>query len=248
MDDSTNPTAGTSIGGAFASTHWSVVLLAGQRDDTEVRAALEQLCRTYWPPLYTFVRRRGHSREDAQDLTQEFFARLLGMNYLQSVDRERGRFRSFLLASLKHFLANEWDRVRAQKRGGKCAFISLEAEDEEERRLLEPAHDDTPERAFEQRWALAVLDRALTSLRDEFKADGKLAHFGALKAYLSSDAREGYHDMAAKLGMLPGAVAVTVHRMRRRYRECVRAEVANTVGSPTELDEEMQYLLSVLAG
>lgn len=237
----------TSSAGVFATTHWSVISLARRPGSADTREALEKLCRAYWPPLYTFVRRQGCSREDAQDLTQEFFARLLEKNYLGAVDQAKGRFRSFMLASLKHFLANEWDRARAEKRGGKCTFISLEAEDEEERRLLEPALNDTPERAFEQRWALAVLDGAFASLREEFKGAGKLAQFEALKTYLSSEASEGYDAAAACLEMTPGAVAVTVHRMRRRYRECVRSEVAHTVDSPAELEEEMQCLLSVLA-
>ena len=209
--------------------------------------ALEKLCRAYWYPLYCHVRRRGLSPFDAQDVTQEFFCRLIGCNSLKSVDRSRGSFRSFLLASVNHLLANEWDKAHTLKRGGGRQIISLDAAEAEGRFIQEPAAHDAPEKAFDRRWALTLLDRALASLRAEFAAAGKLVQFDRLKIYLSDVAGEGdYAALAGPLGMEPGGVAVAVHRLRLRYREIVRAEIAQTVATEAELKEEMRHLLSIL--
>jgi RNA polymerase sigma-70 factor (ECF subfamily) len=233
----------------FTTTHWSVVLMAGRGPAPGADAALERLCRTYWYPLYAYVRRRGNGPEDAQDLTQEFFARLLERNYLGEVGPEKGKFRSFLLAALNHFLANEYDRARALKRGGGKAPISLDAETAEGLFLLEPATNLTPEKIFEKRWATTLLDQAFRRLRDDYTRTGKEEMFSELKAFLTEGAASGdYAPVAARLRIPPGAVAVAVHRLRQRYRELVRAEVADTVASPGEMEAEMRHLFAVLAG
>ena len=238
----------TAVGtGHFSNTHWSVVLLAGQTPSPQVQEALEKLCRTYWYPLYAYVRRQGHGVADAEDLTQEFFSRLLGKNYLASVHPAKGKFRSFLLASLKHFLANEWDRVKAEKRGGRHVFISLDDHTAEDRYSLEPASEANPEIVFEKRWALTVLDQALAQLKDHYTAAGKAGQFEELRKFLSSEATEGAYDpIAARLQMAPGAVAVAVHRLRQHYGELLRAEIAQTVSTPAEIDEEMRHLFNVI--
>jgi len=233
----------------FVTTRWSQVVAAGRpTDSTHARAALEQLCQTYWYPLYAFVRRQGHAPHDAQDLTQEFFARLLERNALGAADRERGRFRSFLLATLKNFLRDEWDKLRAQKRGGGQNLISLDAGDAESRYALEPVNTLTADRIFERRWAMLLLDRAVERLRTEHQAAGKLAQFEALKASLAG-ARESqpYSELAAQLGQSEGAVKVAVHRLRQRYREVIRAEIAETVASEAEVEAELKHLMAALA-
>jgi RNA polymerase sigma-70 factor (ECF subfamily) len=233
----------------FVTTHWSVVLSARQKDSPQALAALETLCRTYWYPLYAYVRRQGHSPPDAQDLTQEFFARLLQKEYLKAAAREKGRFRTFLIVALKRFLANEWDRVRAQKRGGGQPLLSLDTELAEERYRIEPAEGSTAERVFERRWALTLLDRTMTRLREEFAAAGKVCEFARLKVCLTAERGEiCYGDIAAALGMNEGAARVAVHRLRKRFREVFREEIAHTVSSAGEIDEEVRYLMSVLAG
>ena len=231
----------------FARTHWSLVLLAGQAPSPSAQEALERLCRTYWFPLYAYVRRQGPMPEDAKDLTQAFFARFLAKNYLADVHPARGKFRSFLLASLKHFLANEWDRVKAEKRGGKCEIISLDGDAAETRFLREPAVDTALEYAFEQRWAWTVMEQALTRLKEESAAQGKDGQFQRLGAFLSKEASAGiYAAVAAEMGVSPGAVAVAVHRLRQRYGELLRAEIAQTVASPAEVDEEMHHLFEII--
>ena len=235
--------------GHFVTTRWSQVVAAGRpTDSTHARAALEQLCQTYWYPIYAYVRRHGHAPHDAQDLTQAFFARLLERNALGAADRERGRFRSFLLATLKNFLRDEWDKLRAQKRGGGQAVISLDAGDAESRYALEPADTLTADRIFERRWAMLLLDRALERLRAEHEATGKRAQFEALKASLAG-ARESqpYSELAAKLGLSEGAVKVAVHRLRQRYREVIRTEIAETVASEAEVEAELKHLMAALA-
>ena len=232
----------------FCTTHWSVVLVAGDAASPRASEALEKLCRTYWYPLYAYTRRLSYSPHDAQDLTQGFFARFLEKNFLESVDRRKGKFRSFLLASLNHFLANERDRAHAAKRGGGQCPISLDEQDAEGRYLQELPCDLSPERVFERQWALAVLDRALTRLREEHSASGKSRHFELLKVFLTSDSSAGAYDrVAAQLNVTPGSVAVTVHRMRQRYRELVRTEIADTVASPADIDEEMLSLFAALS-
>ena len=232
---------------SFDTTRWSVVIAAGDRLSPKAQEALETLCRAYWYPLYAYVRRKGFAAADAQDVTQEFFHRLIGKNYLESVDRERGSFRSFLLASMNHLLANEWDKARALKRGGGHKIISLDAEAAEGRLMQEAAADDSPEKAFDRRWALTLLDRSLAQMREEFAAAGKLPQFDALKGFLSNVAGDGdYPALAEKLGMEAGAVAVAVHRLRVRYREMVRAEIAQTVAGEDELKGEMRHLFASL--
>ena len=234
---------------SFTTTHWSVVLSAKNDSSDSARDALEQLCKSYWYPLYAHVRRRGRSAEDAQDLTQEFFARLLEKHYLADVDRAKGRFRSFLLASLNHFLANEWDKARAAKRGGGQIAISLDEVSAENRFRLEPIVEDSPESIFDQQWALELLERALSCLRAEYVAAGKAAEFERLKRFLGHAPADGdYTEMAGELEMTAAAVAVSVHRMRHRYRDRIRAEVAQTVSDSGEVDGEMRHLFAALNG
>jgi RNA polymerase sigma-70 factor (ECF subfamily) len=232
----------------FTATHWSVVLAAGQNSSPDAQAALEKLCSTYWYPLYSYVRRCGHAPEDAQDLTQDFFARLLAKEYLSHADPERGKFRSFLLTSLKRFLVNEWEKSRAQRRGGGQALFSWDANATESRFCAEPAEQTTPEKAFEKRWAVTLLEQVLVRLREEFAAQGKTEQFERLKLLLWGD-KEGqpYAKVAAELGLSEGAFKVAVHRFRQRYRELLREEVAQTVADPAEVDEELRYLISVIS-
>jgi RNA polymerase sigma-70 factor (ECF subfamily) len=232
----------------FEATRWSVVLAAGRGDSTRAAAALEHLCGTYWYPLYAFVRRQGRSPEDAQDLTQAFFARLIAKRDLAGVDRAKGRFRSFLLAALKHFLANEWDKARALKRGGGVHVTSLDVGDAETRYLREPADPETPERVFERRWALTLLDEVLHGLRAEYQARGQGTLFEELKGTLAGGGgAEGHAAAARRLGMNEGAVKVAAHRLRRRYRDRLRAEIATTVDAPSEIDDELRHLFAVLS-
>ncbi len=233
----------------FATTHWSVVLEASRNLTPQSAEALERLCCTYWHPIYAYVRRRGHPAEDAQDLTQEFFAEHLERDFLSHVDPAKGKFRSFLLASLNHFLNKTRTRAKAVKRGGQHLFISLDDPACEKRYLSEPATDLSPEDIFEQRWALAVFDQALIRLRKEFVAAGKTGPFDALKVFLAAENRDGdYATVGAELGMTPNAVAVAVHRLRRRYRDMVREEVAHTVATLEEIDEELRHLFAVIRG
>ena len=233
----------------FVTTHWSVVLSARQKDSPESAAALETLCCTYWYPLYAYVRRQGHSPPDAQDLTQEFFARLLQKDYLKAAAREKGRFRTFLIVALKRFLANEWDRLRAQKRGGGQHPVSLDTELAEERYRIEPAADATADRVFERRWALTLLDRTMTRLREEFAASGRAREFDRLKGCLTAERGEiAYAEIASELEMSEGAARVAVHRLRKRFREVFREEIAQTVSGPEEIEEEVRYLMGALAG
>ena len=241
-------TPGASDAAGFAATRWTLGLAAARGSVTPRAAeAMAELCRVYWYPLYAYVRRRGHDTHEAEDLTQEFFLRLLAKNYLAAVDREKGKFRAFLLASLKHFLANEWDRSQAQKRGGGQTVFPISTLDAENRYRLEPSHDLTPERLFERQWALTVLDQVLTRLQAEFSAEGKQAVFDKLKRFLTGGRESGgYALAAAELGMTEGAAKTAVHRLRRRYRELLRDEIAQTVARPEEIDEEIEYLLSCL--
>ena len=218
----------------------------GAADSQRAHRALEHLCTAYWYPLYAFVRRQGHSPHDAQDLTQEFFARLLARNFLGDADPAKGRFRSFLLGALKHFLSDEWDRARAQKRGGGQPPISLDAESAETRYQLEPADESSAEKIYERRWALALLDQVLKQLRDEFTRDGKEHVFDELKSALTGG-KVPYPEIAARLDVKEGAARTAIHRLRTRYRDIVRAEIAETVASPAEVDAEMQHLFAALS-
>jgi len=233
----------------FATTRWSEVLAAGKGDSRQGHEALAHLCETYWYPLYAFVRRRGLSPEDAQDSTQEFFSRLLAGNWVSDADRAKGRFRTFLLTALSRFLANEWDRARAQKRGGGQAPLSLDTELAEQRYRIEPVEGATAERIFERRWALTLLDRTMTRLREEFGSAGKAEEFNRLKVCLTAERGEiSYAEIAKALGTTEGAARVAVHRLRKRFREIFREEIAHTVSRAEEIEEEVRYLMGVLAG
>jgi RNA polymerase sigma factor (sigma-70 family) len=232
---------------SFNTTRWSMVLMAGKVESAQRTEALEKLCGVYWPPLFAYVRRRGYSEEDAKDLTQEFFASLLRRADLDGVDPARGRFRTFLLPSLGHFLANQWDRARAVKRGGGQRTVSLEEMSDEQWRSVEPRDDLTPDRAFDARWAVVVMKQALTQLRLQMAGQGKADEFETLKPFLTAHPTGGdYVTAAARLGKSSETVAVMVHRLRQRYRECVRAEVSETVSNPLELEQEMRELREVL--
>ena len=231
----------------FATTRWTVVARAWEHDSPEAVEALEWLCRVYWYPLYAYVRRRGHTEDDAKDLTQEFFARLLKHKYLQFVDRNRGRFRSFLLSSLKHFIINEWNKARREKRGGGQQLISLDAEETETRFRAEPADDQSPDKAFDRRWALVLLDRVLDHLRDEYTSVGQAQVFEELKFTLTGEEGEGsYAEIGQRLGITEGNLKQKVYRLRKRYRELLREEIAQTVNIEA-IDEEMRHLFAALS-
>jgi len=232
----------------FATTHWSLVVAAtpDEASETRARKALEELCRAYWYPLYAFVRYRGHSSDDAQDLTQAFFARLIETGGFASADPERGRFRSYLLGMMKHFLANEWHRAQTQKRGGQVQFIEWDALDPETRYAGASKGSDDPEHLFDREWALETIAGALQTLRDEMAKAGKSEQFDALKGSLTGEDALCREEIAARLGMSEGAVKVAVHRLRRRYRVLLRTAIAETVSNEADLDDEMRYLVAVL--
>jgi RNA polymerase sigma factor (sigma-70 family) len=233
----------------FATTHWSMVVRAGRGHTPGANRALATLCENYWFPLYAFVRRAGHAADEAQDLTQAFFAELLAKDVLAVADPQRGKFRSFLQAAVKHFLAKEHRRQGAQKRGGHQSVLSLDFQSGEERyRRLEPADNLTPERLYEKRWALALLDLVFVRLRAEFSAAGKLPLFECLKLFLAGRPSDiSYLAVAEEVGMSEGAVKVAVHRLRRRYRDLLKEEIAQTVTGPDELDDELRDLWTALA-
>jgi DNA-directed RNA polymerase specialized sigma24 family protein len=231
----------------FTTTHWSTILLATEPTGAESMAALDRLCRTYWFPIYAYVRRRGYEVEEAKDLTQAFFARFLEKEFLSRVDAKKGKFRSVLVASVNHFLANERERGQTLKRGGGWQFISLDQVEEERFGGLEAMAGVAPEKVFEREWALALLDQALHCLREEFVAAGKGAHFERLKCFLSCEGGEpSYAQLAQEWGTTPNAVAAAVHRLRQRYRECVRDQIAQTVAGPEELESELRSLFAAL--
>ncbi|MBS0202325.1 MAG: sigma-70 family RNA polymerase sigma factor [Planctomycetes bacterium] len=231
----------------FAATHWTVVMTAARGMDSSVAAAaLTELCQTYWYPLYAFLRRRGHETHEAEDLTQAFFAKLLGRDFLATIDREKGRFRSFLLASLKNFLADERDRVTAQKRGGGQPVISLDGLTAESRYRLEPAQDLSPEMLYEKQWALSVLERVLSRLQSEAVAAGRLPLFEHLQATLIDSQSSRYATIASELGMTEGAVKSAAHRFRQRYRELLIDEISLTVSDHKDVDGEIRYLMACL--
>jgi len=224
-----------------------VVLAAGGADSPAAKEALVRLCERYWMPLYVFVRRQGYSVHDAQDLTQGFFARLIEKQDLAGVDRARGKFRSFLLAAMKHFIANEWDRARAQKRGGGITMLSFDDADAERRYEQEAADPSTPEQHFDRRWALTLLDQVLARLGEEMAGAGKADLFEALKFSLTGAGGAAYGEIARRLGTTEGALKVAVHRLRDRYRTLLRAEIAETVGSAADVDDELRQLFSALS-
>jgi RNA polymerase sigma factor (sigma-70 family) len=231
----------------FPTTRWTLVIAAGDPHRKEARSALVSLCENYWYPSYAYLRRRGFPADQAQDLTQDFFIRLLEGRYLDRVDPEKGRFRSFLLTSLKFFVADERDRQRAHKRGG-GAVSSLEFSAGEERYQREPAHDETPDRIFERRWALSVLDRVVEKLRVEFVRHGRPEHFERLKVFLLGHSDAPYAALAREMNTSEGALKVAIHRLRKRYRELFRQEIADTVADPSEVAAELQFLAAVLTG
>lgn len=229
----------------FPTTRWTLVFAAGDPHRREARSALVSLCERYWYPLYAYLRRRGYPPDQAQDLTQEFFMRVLEGRYLNRADPEKGRFRSFLLSSLKFFVADEQDRQRARKRGG-GQIVAFEFSSGEDRYQREPAHDETPERIFERRWALSVLDRVVDKLRSEFVHHGRPEHFERLKVFLLGQSDAPYAGLAQELHTSEGALKVAIHRLRKRYRELFRQEIADTVADPAEVESELRYLATVL--
>jgi RNA polymerase sigma factor (sigma-70 family) len=234
----------------FGETHWSVIRSAMDKQrPADAADALEKLCRVYWPPLYAYVRRLGETPHDAQDLTQAFFARLLDKDYLAAVDQAKGRFRSFLLAALKHFLANERDKQRALKRGGGCFFVPIDFHNAESHGGFEPAQDLTPEIIFQRRWASALLEQALARLRGEYAATGKEVWFEQLKQTLTEGRGTiAYAALAARLETSEAAIKMAVHRLRQRYREAIRSEIAATVADPSQIEEELREVLRALSG
>jgi RNA polymerase sigma factor (sigma-70 family) len=246
--DTPAPEAPQAPAGCFVTTHWSVILTAGRTDTERAHTALEQLCRNYWQPLYAYVRRSGHSREEAEDLTQAFFARLLAQNTIARADPMRGRFRSFLLATLKHFLANEWGKANARKRGGGARVLPLEFDTAENFCAQPVAPGDTPDRAYDRQWALALLDLVLGRLRREYRDSARERLFLGLKHTLSGARAEiPYRDLASGLGMSEGAAKVAAHRLRQRYRQLLREEIANTVAGPEQVEEELKQLFAALS-
>ena len=231
----------------FPATRWSLVVAAGDPHRKEARSALVSLCESYWYPLYAYLRRRGYSSDQAQDLTQEFFVRMIEGRYLDRAEPEKGRFRAFLLTSLKFFVADEEDRRRAHKRGGGMV-VPLEFSSGEERYQREPAHDETPERIYERRWALSVLDRVVEKLRNEFVQHGRPDHFERLKVFLLGQSDAPYGALAQELNTSEGALKVAIHRLRKRYRELFRQEIADTVADPAAVESELRHLAAVLTG
>ncbi len=230
-------------GDIFATTHWTVVLAAGQRHTPQADGALEELCKTYWFPLYAYVRRRGHSKQDAEDLVQAFFARLLEKNFLANLASERGKFRAFLLAALKHFLANEWDKSQAQKRGGGAAHFSLDWQTADTKFQVAATSEPSPDKAFDREWALALLAKVIERLQKECAADGKGKLFEQLKTFLMAGGGDSAQaEVAKSLGMEEGAVRVAIHRLRKRYRALLRDEIAHTLSDDAMVEAEMQAL------
>lgn len=234
-------------GGRFATTRWSVVAAAGGRTgDGAAGEALESLCRTYWYPLYAYVRRTGRGADDAADLVQGFFASILERRAVAAADRERGRFRAFLLASMDHYVANEWRKASAQKRGGGKVAVGLDFEDGERRYGLEPSHEMTADRIYEKRWALTLIEAAMGRLRAEYAARGRGDLYDALAGSIGGEGDEGYGAVGRRLGMTEGAVKVAVHRLRKRCRELLREEVGQTVAGEAEIDDELRHLFGAV--
>jgi DNA-directed RNA polymerase specialized sigma24 family protein len=227
----------------FRSTHWSVMAQAAASDLPGSRGALESLCGTYWSPLYYYAVRLGYNREDARDLTQGFFQRLIEHSVLASADPERGKFRSFLLGAFKHFMAHEREKALTQKRGGGLQHMTLD--DLQTPELSDPLDDRTPDRLFEQRWAIVLFEQVLGRLREEFRIAGQESLFDTFKSYLTGECSEPYAVVAARIGMTEGAAKMVVSRLRGRYRQLLRAEIARTVSNPSEVEEEIRYLRQV---
>ncbi len=249
MTSSTELPGPTDIARQFATTHWSVVLSAGDAASSQASEALEKLCRTYWYPLYAYVRRQGNSPEDAQDLTQEFFARFLEKQIFRQARPERGRFRSFLLTSLKHFLVNEWHRATTHKRGGGHTPVPLDTVLAERLYSREPARDLAADQLYERSWALALLELVRARLRDEYAVEGRSDRFEIVERFLpGEESGLSYVEVARQFGMAEGTLKSDVHRFKQRYRQVLRAEIAHTVARPEDVDEELRHLLAVLGG
>jgi DNA-directed RNA polymerase specialized sigma24 family protein len=227
----------------FATTHWTAVLTAGGQKSPAADMALEELCGTYWYPLYAYLRRQGKTREDAEDLTQAFFARFLAKNYLEGLSSEKGKFRAFLLASLKHFLANQWDYDNRLKRGGGVPLLSLDWQTADERYQFDPADNLSPDKLFDRAWAVTLLERVITRLRTENETDDKAKQFDALKQFLMvGKGAIPYAQAAVELNLTEGSIRVAVHRLRRRYRELLREEISQTLSDTTQVEEEIRAL------
>jgi RNA polymerase sigma-70 factor (ECF subfamily) len=238
----------SACGGAFTTTHWSVVLRAGRSESPAAQAALAELCQAYWYPLYAYIRRQGHGADAAKDLAQDFFTGLVTKRFFSAAKPEKGRFRAFLLVTLKRFLINEWHRERAQKRGGGAPVVSIDECLAESRYDLEPAHAESADVLFDRQWAVALLERVLARLEQDYAAAGKQALFDLLRGCIAqSAAAPSYAETAAQLGMTQGAVKVAAHRLRSRYRELLRAEIAQTVSSPEDVDEELRHLFATFS-
>ncbi len=243
-DDS--PATASAAGGRFTTTHWSAVVRAGHAEGTQAEEALGELCQTYWYPLYAFARRQGFGPAEAEDLTQHFFARLLEKGFVASADQEKGRFRTFLLTLFKRFLANEWNRQHAQKRGGFQTVVSIDTAWAESRFSAEPAHGEQPDVLFERQWALALLDQVMAQLQREYVESGRAALFEHLEVCLVRDETAlSYRETAARLNLTDAAVKMAVRRLRARYREILREEIGKTVVSPGEVEAEIQHLFAV---
>ena len=234
--------------GGFQTTSWTVIVAASHDSTPDAHEALARLCQTYWSPVYAFIRRKGYDRNQCEDLTQGFFAQLLEKKYLLDADRERGRFRSFLLTAVKHFLANEWDRSHALKRGGGQIVVSIDLVEAEQWYVPAAADAVTPERLFERRWALSLLEHTMARLRADFATAGKTNQFDTLVPFIQRGADGARYDTVARqLDMSPGALRMAVHRLRRRYRELLRAEISETVSAPEQIDDEIRFLMSSLS-
>jgi RNA polymerase sigma-70 factor (ECF subfamily) len=247
MNPSEQPPSENAGGRDFCTTHWSVVLLAGKEGTPESASALENLCRTYWYPLYAYARRQGHSAPDGEDLTQQFFASFLEKKYFGLANPERGRFRSFLLASFKHFLANEYHRSHTVKRGGRFSIVCWDEANTEERYRHEPASEATPEKLFDQAWVLTLLEKVMKDLQREYVCAGKGRVFDALQVFLTGEKSEAtYAEIGEGLQVGESAVKMAVSRLRQRYGEKLRSEIAHTLTEPTSVEEELRHLLSAL--
>ena len=237
-----------SKGTLFPTTRWTLVATASAMNQPDAREALAQLCEAYWYPVYAFIRRKGHSADDAQDLAQGFFVQVLSGTFLDRADQGRGAFRAFLIHAIKYFLADAYDKTHALKRGAGKAALPFETPDGERRYQREPAHGETPERIFERRWAMAVLERAMDTIRQEFVRGGRLDHFQQLQPFLANQATVPYAQLAAKLEISESALKAGIHRIRKKYREALRAEVESTVASSEQVDAELRYLILALQG
>jgi RNA polymerase sigma factor (sigma-70 family) len=239
----------TPAGPVFKDTRWSVVLTAKDLSAPNCEQAMATLCEQYSYPVYAFIRRKGHSPHDAEDLAQGFFHRLISKDFLRTVDREKGRFRTFLLTAVQRFLCNEWEKSQAQKRGGGAVFVTWDADAAEERYCQEPSHDLTPEKLFDRRWALTLLEKAMYSLRKEYQLADKLAFFDAMQPYLLGEQKhDGYSALADEFGMTEGSLRVAVHRLRQRYGMLLRQQIEETVADAADVDDELKQLFAVLSG